>query len=59
MLLGRREAGYIVAHGPALKSCWSKGKTREEASRNIREAVELYLEEDLTFLWPCPMAGLR
>jgi predicted RNase H-like HicB family nuclease len=40
------EDGYIVAHCPALKSCWSQGRTREEALRNIREAIELYLEAD-------------
>lgn len=40
------EDGYIVAHVPALKSCWSQGKTREEALDNIREAIELYLFEE-------------
>lgn len=38
------EDGYIVAHCPSLKSCWSQGKTREEALANIREAIDLYLE---------------
>ncbi len=38
------EDGYYVAHCPALKSCWSQGRTREEALENIREAIELYLE---------------
>ena len=38
------EDGYFVARCPALKSCWSQGKTREEALRNVREAIELYLE---------------
>lgn len=37
------EDGCIVAHVPALKSCWSQGKTREEALDNIREAIELHL----------------
>jgi len=46
VILERGEAGYIVAHCPALKSCWSQGKTREAALRNIRQAVELYLEPD-------------
>ncbi len=41
------EDGYMVAHCPSLKSCWSQGKTREEALRNIREAIELYLEPEL------------
>jgi predicted RNase H-like HicB family nuclease len=38
------EDGYYVAHCPALKSCWSQGKTREEALKNVREAIDLYLE---------------
>jgi len=40
----RGEDGYIVTRCHALKSCWSQGKTREKALRNIREVVELYLE---------------
>jgi predicted RNase H-like HicB family nuclease len=40
------ENGGFVAHCPSLKSCWSQGETREEAIRNIREAIELYLETD-------------
>ena len=38
------EDGYFSAHCPSLKSCWSQGRTREEALKNIREAIELYLE---------------
>ena len=38
------EDGYFVAHCPSLKSCWSQGKTDEEALENIREAIALYLE---------------
>ncbi len=48
--LRKGEDGYFVARCPALKSCWSQGKTREEALANIREAIALYLEprsEDL------------
>jgi predicted RNase H-like HicB family nuclease len=44
IILERGEDGQFVAHCPSLKSCWSQGKTREEALRNIREAIELYLE---------------
>ena len=40
------EDGYFVAHVPTLKSCWSQGKTREEALQNIREAIDLYLEPE-------------
>jgi predicted RNase H-like HicB family nuclease len=38
------EDGYVVAHCPSLKSCWSQGRTRAEALKNIREAIDLFLE---------------
>jgi len=44
VLVKRGEDGYFVAHCPFLKSCWSQGNTREEALRNIQEAISLYLE---------------
>ena len=37
------EGGYTVTV-PALPGCISEGDSREEALRNIREAIELYLE---------------
>lgn len=46
VLIERGEDGYFVASVPALKGCWSQGKTRDEALTNIREAIELYLEPD-------------
>ncbi|HEY1717064.1 MAG TPA: type II toxin-antitoxin system HicB family antitoxin [Verrucomicrobiae bacterium] len=44
IVLEHGEDGYFVAHCPSLKSCWSQGKTRDEALKNIREAIDLYLE---------------
>ena len=46
VILEPGEDGFIVAHCPALKTCCSQGKTREEALANIREAIELYLEPE-------------
>jgi predicted RNase H-like HicB family nuclease len=46
VVIEQDEDGYFIAHVPALKSCWSQGKTREEALENIREAIDLYLEPD-------------
>ena len=46
VVLERGEDGYVVAHCPSLKSCWSQGRTREEALANIREAIALYLEPE-------------
>jgi len=37
------EGGYTVTV-PALPGCISEGDTREDALKNIREAIELYLE---------------
>ena len=44
VVIERGEDGYFAAHCPSLKSCWSQGRTREEALNNIREAIDLYLE---------------
>jgi predicted RNase H-like HicB family nuclease len=46
VVIEKGEDGYFVARCPSLKSCWSQGKTEEEALKNIREAIELYLEPD-------------
>ena len=35
----RGEDGYIVAECPQLPGCMSQGKTRDEASRNIVDAI--------------------
>ena len=43
VLIRRGEDGFFVANCPSLKSCWSQGKTREEALANIREAIALFL----------------
>ena len=36
------EGGYVVTC-PALPGCVSEGETREEAIRNIRDAIEGYI----------------
>ena len=38
------EEGVFVATCPSLPGCVSQGYSREEARRNIREAIELYVE---------------
>ena len=46
------EGGYFVAHVPFMKSCWSQGQTKEEALQNIRQAIDLYLEQEPTLYLP-------
>jgi predicted RNase H-like HicB family nuclease len=36
--------GGIVAECPSLPGCFSEGETKQEALKNIREAIELSLE---------------
>ncbi len=38
------EGGYTV-YAPSLQGCISEGDTKEEALINIKEAIELYLED--------------
>jgi predicted RNase H-like HicB family nuclease len=40
----RDEDGMFVAECPAIPGCLSQGKTREQALRNIREAITQCLE---------------
>lgn len=44
VILENGEDGKVVAHVPALPGCWSEGETRSAALKNIREAIELYIE---------------
>ena len=39
------EGGY-TDHVPSLPGCISEGDTLDDTRRNIREAIELYLEPD-------------
>lgn len=52
VLVKQGEDGYFVASCPSLKSCWSQGKDREEALKNIREAIALFLEPTPAELTP-------
>lgn len=39
------EGGYTV-YVPSLKGCISQGENVQDALKNIKEAIELYLETD-------------
>jgi predicted RNase H-like HicB family nuclease len=54
ILLRPGENGYLVAECPVIPGCISQGKTRDEALRNIREAIELCLENRLDEGWELP-----
>jgi predicted RNase H-like HicB family nuclease len=45
--------GYVV-RCPSIQGCYSQGKTVEEALTNIREAIELCLEDMESWGEPLP-----
>jgi predicted RNase H-like HicB family nuclease len=51
VLLPQEEGGYAV-RVPSLPGCISQGDTRRDALKNIKEAIELYLEADESSLKP-------
>ena len=44
VLLEQDEDGVFIAEVPSLPGCISQGATRAKALKNIKEAVEVYLE---------------
>lgn len=44
VLIEQDEDGMFVAQVSSLPGCISQGATRREALKNIKEAIELYLE---------------
>jgi predicted RNase H-like HicB family nuclease len=45
VVLEKEEDGGFVASVPALPGCVSQGDTRAEAMKNVREAIEIYLDD--------------
>ena len=45
ILAEKDEDGFYVVECPVFSGCYSQGKTMEEALINIREVIELCLEE--------------
>ncbi len=48
------EAGGFVVECPVIPGCISQGDTREEALANIRDAIELCLENQAAEGWELP-----
>ncbi|KKT29143.1 MAG: hypothetical protein UX18_C0022G0007 [Candidatus Azambacteria bacterium GW2011_GWC2_45_7b] len=45
LFVEKDEDGLYVVECPILEGCYSQGKTLDEALRNIREVIDLVLEE--------------
>lgn len=45
VIIEQDEDGFFVAECPALRACYTQGKTYEEVMENIRDVIEMCLEE--------------
>jgi len=50
IVLEPQEEGGFTVYVPSLPGCISQGETKEQAIKNIKEAIELYLEADVNEL---------
>lgn len=46
VVIERDEDGYYIGEVPHLKACYSQGETIDELMANIKEVIELCLEEE-------------
>ena len=46
VIIERDEDGYYIGEVPQLKACYSQGETIDELMANIKEVIELCLEEE-------------
>jgi predicted RNase H-like HicB family nuclease len=54
VILEQEPDGEFVALVPALPGCVSQGATRQEVMANIREAIELHVEDCIAAGDPVP-----
>jgi len=45
VIVEKDEDGFYVVECPLFKGCYSQGETLDEALKNIREVIDLCLEE--------------
>lgn len=46
LFIERDTDGFYVVECPVLQGCYTQGKTMDEALENIREVIDLVLEEE-------------
>jgi predicted RNase H-like HicB family nuclease len=44
VVIEKDESGYFVAEVPGMPGCYSQGKTPEDVRKNIKEAMEGWIE---------------
>lgn len=46
VVIEKDEDGYFVGEVPALRGCYSQGKTIEDLMHNMREVIEMCIEDE-------------
>ncbi|WP_374686816.1 type II toxin-antitoxin system HicB family antitoxin [Promineifilum sp.] len=46
VVIERDEDGFYIGEVPQLRACYSQARTLDELMHNIREAIELCLEDE-------------
>ncbi len=46
VVIEKDEDGFYVGEVPALKGCYAQGKNVEELMKNMREVIEMCIEEE-------------
>lgn len=52
IIISQGEDGWIIAKCPVLPGCITQGKTKEEALKNIKEAITGCIEVRREMGWP-------
>jgi predicted RNase H-like HicB family nuclease len=58
ILIERGEDGYFIGSAVGLPGCHSQAKTLDELMKNMKEAIELYLEVE-TDIQPIKFVGIQ
>lgn len=45
VIIEQGESGYFIATVPALPGCYTQGKTMKELTKNVKDVIQLCLEE--------------
>ncbi len=46
VVIEKDEDGFLVGEVPHLRACYAQGRTLDELMENMREVIQLYLEEE-------------
>ncbi|MBI2025590.1 type II toxin-antitoxin system HicB family antitoxin [Candidatus Kaiserbacteria bacterium] len=45
VVVEKDEKGYFFVYAPSLQGCYTQGRSLEEALKNIREVIQLHVED--------------